>query len=178
MMVQGGPVAAASCITAEYTASASGTSDPQPVGTIAGNYYAGIRLDDNYIATGFNLCGITFILTSTGTVTGYNYYASVWTDDGFENLGTQQGSNSVTVTGVNSWSDTSVKFTFAVPIALATSTKYIMVLSSGAAASDTNYISQKRGQTNAVAATGWGRYLVDKTIGNGSDTDVSYTLWK
>lgn len=75
-----------------------------------------------------------------GDISGKSYTLQVWTQDGSQNMQTLLGTSSA-VTGNNSWSHTTVRFTIAAGVALTTSGLYCIVITNGAAPSGANYLS-------------------------------------
>jgi len=107
-------------------------------------------------------------------VTGYTYYAKIWSMDG-TSLDTVLGT-STGVKGSNAWSDTDVEFTFSSPVSCSAGTDYAITVDHGETENGLNYIRINRNGANTLNGyvAFWGK---GKTIsGSTANREASFAI--
>lgn len=128
-------IAASGGCTTVVEQNTSAIADVDFIGFDASDFYIG-QFTYTPLAN-YSVCGIEWVLTATGTISGNTYTCEVYNDLG-TSLGTVVGV-SAGITGVNGWSQTSVKFLFSPTISLTTLGQYAIVITKNAAPDSSNY---------------------------------------
>lgn len=152
--------------------SATGTIDDITVCKTTSAYYAGQGQWSPASGT-VSICQVSMTLTkAAGSVTGYTYYAKIWSMSG-TSLDTVLGT-SAGITGSDEWSDTNVDFTFTSSVSCTAGTDYAITVDHGAVADGVNYILVNRTGSNTINGyiSGW---KTDKTI-NSSTVDRELSI--
>lgn len=163
-----------SSLSCQAYVSATGTTDQYGVSRTSATYYAGQGQWSPASGT-VSVCQVSFTLVlAAGSVTGYTYYAKIWSMDG-TSLDTVLGT-STGVTGSDAWSDTDVEFTFSSPVSCSAGTDYAITLDHGETEDGTNYIKINR--NGADTLNGYVAYWgTDKTIsGSTAYREASFAI--
>lgn len=105
------------------------------VGDTANDYYGGqIQFDPG---ANVSICGIEFILTAVGNISGKTYTCEIY-DDG-NPFGTQRGV-SAGISGSNAWSATTVKFLFTPNVSLLSGNPYDLLITANTIPDASNWV--------------------------------------
>ena len=137
-----------SSLSCQSYVSAAGTVNSYGVCETPYVYYAGQAQWSPASGT-VSICKVSFTLSlGLGSVTGYTYYAKIWSMDG-TSLDTVLGT-STGVKGSNAWSDTDVEFTFSSPVSCSAGTDYAITVDHGETENGLNYIRINRNGANTL----------------------------
>lgn len=125
-------VASCNTVHEENVASASSYT---PVGLDVNTFYVGQFAWDPL--ANITVCKVTCVVTATGTISGNTYKCEIWTYTAPNMATLVQASSGVA--GNDSWSSSSVDFTFS-GAALSSGTQYAIVLTKNSAPDNMNYL--------------------------------------